>query len=402
MNDSRMTHRPYLLPSTARGLLALTAVAALLTLSACKKSDAETDAAKTPPTIQLKAEDRLVMGESAHSSGPLITGAVQPERRADLRAEVSAIVQQVFKDNGERVRRGELLVSLDATSIRDSLASAQEAARAASEAAEQSERQFQRQKALQAQGMVSQQALEDSQNRRTSALSERAAAEARLVAARQQMARTEVRAPFDGIVSERQVSAGDTAQVGKALLKVIDPASMRFEGYVSADRRAELQLGQAVDLRVNGAPNPNLEGRIRRIDVAADPVTRQVALLVDFVDPKQASVSGLYGEGHVRTVTVAALMLGEADMQRDGDRAFAWIVKDGKLHRQPITLGERDQRTGEYVVKSGLAVGTVVIRNPSRTLVEGTPVQQAGAAKPAQPAKPASAASAAVAVSAGG
>lgn len=200
-----------------------------------------------------------------------------------------------------------------------------------------------------------------------------------------------MRAPFDGVVSERQVSPGDTAQVGKALLKVIDPSSMRFEGYVSADRRAELKLGQAVDLRINGAANPRAEGRIRRIDVAADPVTRQVALLVDFVDPRQAAVAGLYGEGHVRTSTVTALMLGDADLQRDGDRAYAWVVKGGKLLRQPIVLGERDQRSGEYVVKTGLNAGDVIIRNPSRTLVEGTAVQMAAAAPAAKPASSASA-----------
>ncbi len=370
-----MTQAFRLLPPIARSTLTFTALAALLMLSACQKPGAKTDEVKTPPTLQLSVEDRLVLGQSEHSTGPLVTGAVQPERRADLRAEVSAIVQQVFKENGEPVRKGDLLVRLDATSIRDSLNSAQEAARAAQEAFEQSDRQLQRQKTLQAQGMVSQQALEDAQNRRTAALSEKVGAEARLVAARQQLARTEVRAPFDGVVSERQVSPGDTAQVGKALLKVIDPSSMRFEGYVSADRRAELKVGQPVDLRINGAPNPNLEGRLRRIDVAADPVTRQVALLVDFADPKLVIAAGLYGEGHVRTATTSALLVGDADLQRDGDRVYAWMIKDGKLHRQPVTLGVRDDRSGEFVIKTGLAEGDVLIRNPSRTLVEGTPVR---------------------------
>lgn len=394
-----MTHRPLQPNRAARAFMTLTVLAALLALGACKKPDTSANDAKTPPALQLSPEDRLVLGQSEHSTGPLITGSVQPERRADLRAEVPAIVQQVFKENGEPVRKGDLLVRLDATSIRDSLTSSEEAARAAREAFEQTDRQWQRQKTLQAQGMISQQALEDAQNRRTAALSERVAAEARMVSSRQQVTRTEVRAPFDGVVSERQVSPGDTAQVGKALLKVIDPSSMRFEGYVSADRRAELKIGQPVDLRINGGGASQVEGRIRRIDVAADPVTRQVALLVDFVDPKQAAVAGLYGEGHVRTASVAALMLGEADMQRDGDSAFAWIVQDGKLHRQRIVLGERDERTGEYVVKSGLSVGTIVIRNPSRTLVEGTPVQQAGAAKPGAAGAAAPAASSA---SAGG
>ena len=50
-----------------------------------------------------------------------------------------------------------------------------------------------------------------------------------------------VRAPFDGIVSDRRVSAGDTAQVGKELVKVIDPASLRFEGFVSAESIGTVQ-----------------------------------------------------------------------------------------------------------------------------------------------------------------
>lgn len=366
-------------------------VAALTSLSGCQKGNAEKkDASKDVPAIQLATEDRLIMGEAEHGSGPLITGAVQPEKRADLRAEISAVVLHVLKENGETVRRGDVLVQLDATSIRDSLSSAEEAARAARENFEQAERQYQRQKTLQAQGMISQQALEDAANRRTSTQSDKVAAEARLVAAKQQMARTEVRAPFDGVVSERRVSPGDTAQTGKELLKVIDPSSMRFEGFVSADRRADLKVGQDVDLRINGAGQTRVEGRIRRIDVSANPVSRQIAVLVDLNDKRAAAVSGLYGEGYVRTTKSAALMLGDADMQRDGDQVYAWIVQGGKLHRQPLTLGERDERRGEFVVTSGLKVGDVVLRNPSRTLVEGTIVTAKAAASPA--AKPASAA----------
>ncbi|MDI4633245.1 efflux RND transporter periplasmic adaptor subunit [Pelomonas sp. V22] len=367
-------------------------VAALMSLSGCQQGNAEKkDSSKDVPVLQLASEDRLVMGEAEHGSGPLITGAVQPEKRADLRAEISAVVLHVLKENGETVRRGDLLVQLDTTSIRDSLSSAEEAVRAARENFEQAERQFQRQKTLQAQGMVSQQALEDAANRRISTQSDKAAAEARLVAAKQQMARTEVRAPFDGVVSERRVSPGDTAQTGKELLKVIDPSSMRFEGFVSADRRADLKIGQDVDLRIHGASQERIEGRIRRIDVSANPVSRQIAVLVDLNDKRAASVSGLYGEGYVRTSKSAALMLGDADLQRDGDQVYAWIVQGGKLHRQPLKLGDRDERRGEFVVADGLKVGDIVLRNPSRTLVEGSPVTAKAAAN-APAAKPAAAA----------
>jgi len=294
----------------------------------------------------------------------------------------------VLKENGDPVKKGDLLVRLDDTSIRDTLTSATASERAATQGYEQAERQYQRMLSLRETGIVSAQQLEDAENRRNTAQSDKEAARARVVTARQQLERTEVRAPFDGIVSERQVSAGDTAQVGKALLKVIDPSSMRFEGYVSADQRANLKVGQMVDLRINGLATRQLEGKVRRIDVAADPVSRQVSVIVDFVDPRQANVAGLYGEGNVRTSSSSALMLSEGDMQRDGDAAFAWAVRDSKLVRQKISLGQRDARTGEFVVTAGLKDGDVLIRNPSRTLVEGTAVQAAArASAPASAAK---------------
>ena len=141
--------------------------------------------AASAPTLLIAAEDVRTLQTAARASGPVITGSIQPERRADLRAEVSAVVLQVFKDNGEAVRRGDLIVRLDDSSIRDNLASAEESARASAQAFEQAERQVQRQKTLQAQGMTSTQALEDAEVRRNNAQSDLTAAKARSASARQ-------------------------------------------------------------------------------------------------------------------------------------------------------------------------------------------------------------------------
>ena len=272
-------------------LIVIIASAALV---ACGKPDKgaapPTPGAPVKPSavLLLSPEDLRTVSASDQASGPVITGTLQPERRADLRAEISAVVLQVLKDNGEPVRAGDLLVRLDDTAIRDSLTSADEAVRASSQAFEQAERQVQRLKTLQAQGMTSMQALEDAEVRRNNAQSDLVAARARGVSARQQLRRTEVRAPFAGVVSERKVSAGDTAQVGKELVKVIDLGSLRFEGLVSADRMHELQAGQEVELRVNGFPEVEFAGRVRRIDATANATTRQVEVIVDFVDRRAA------------------------------------------------------------------------------------------------------------------
>ncbi len=354
-------------------------LAIAIALAACgKEGQAPQKGAGTGQPLLVSAEDVHSIRANTLTSGPVITGSVQPERRADLRAEVSATVLQVPRENGDAVRRGDLLVRLDDNAIRDGLASAESASRAAAQAYEQAERQFQRMSTLRTSGMASAQQLEDAEVRRNNAQSDLEGAKTRVVLARQQLQRTEVRAPFDGIVSDRKVSAGDTAQVGKELLKVIDPASMRFEGLVSADNIGNVKAGQGVNFRVNGYPDQTFTGKVRRVNPAANPTTRQVEVLVDFTGQKQPRLAGLYAEGHVETDASQDLTLPATALVREGDKALAWRVKDGKLQKATIDLGSRDPRTGEYVVKSGLAEGDQVIRYPSAMLKDGQLVQASG------------------------
>ena len=199
--------------------------------------------------------------------------------------------------------------------------------------------------------------------------------------ARQQLHRTEVRAPFDGIVSERKVSAGDTAQIGKELVKVIDPDSMRLQGLVSADKINNVKLGQPVSFHINGYEQ-EFVGKVKRVDPAANPTTRQVEVLVDFVDNNQPRVSGLYAEGRIEAGSTSVLMIKNSALVRDGDKAYAWRVKDGLLKKVSLVIGERDPRRGDYVVRSGLADGDKIIRNPISTLKDGQKVSLTAAVQP--------------------
>ena len=359
-------------------------------LSACQKSGGATPAtaAASAPQLLLAREDLRTVRLSSQAQGAVITGTIEPERRADLRAEISAVVLQVLRENGEAVRRGDLLVRLDDTSIRDSLNSAEESARASGQAFEQAERQFQRLKTLQTQGMSSMQAAEDAEIRRNNAQSDLAAAKSRLVAARQQLTRTEIRAPFDGIVSERKVSAGDTAQVGKELVKVMDPSSMRLQGLISADHLAEVRAGQDVSFKVNGYPQTEFIGKVKRVSAAANSTTRQVEVLVEFAAGNSPRMAGLYAEGRIATRSTQALVLPESSIVKVGDSAHVWRLQGKALHKVAVQLGDRDPRRGEYVIKSGLADGDQVLRQPGNSLVDGQVVEMAAApaSAPAMPA----------------
>jgi hypothetical protein len=113
-------------------------------------------------------------------------------------------------------------------------------------------------------------------------------------------------------------------------------------------------------------------------------VTRQVEVLVAFDDPKQKpSVAGLYAEGRIETRSTRTLTLPAASVIRDGDAAFAWRVKGGTLQKVQLDLGERDARTGQYVVQGGLAEGETVLRYPNSSLKDGQHAQLMGSASQA-------------------
>ena len=350
-------------------------------LAGCVKLSDKADKgarAAPPQSLLIAPEDLVTVRNSALASGPLITGTLQPERRADLRAEVPAVVLQVLKENGDPVRRGDLLVRLDDTAIRDGLMSAEASARAAGQAYDQAQAQLERVTTLRKSGMVSAQSLEDAEIRRNTTQSELVAAKARVAQARQQLQRTETRAPFNGIVSDRKVSAGDTAQVGKELLKVIDPRSLRFEGLVSADHIGEVKVGQAVAFRVNGYGERDFTGRIARLNPAANATTRQVEVLVEFADGQpQPRLAGLYAEGRIEASRAVGLTLPASALVREGDKAYAWRLRGQALEKVGLVVGERDPRSGEFVLKGGLAEGDRLIRHPSASLREGQKVELA-------------------------
>jgi membrane fusion protein (multidrug efflux system) len=363
----------------ATGAVAL--AIALLSISGCGQRASSTPTQVTAAPLLISSEDLVTVSHSALASGPSITGSLAAERRADLRAEVSSVVLAVLKENGDPVQRGDLLVRLDPTAIRDSLMAAEASARAATQAFEQSERQHQRMVKMRETGMISAQQLEDVERQRNNAQSDSEAARTRVVTARQQLQRTEVRAPFSGVVSDRKVSAGDTAAMGKELMKVVDPASLRFEGRVSADNVGQIAAGQRVKFRVNGFAETDFAGTVTRVNPAASAATRQVEVLVAFDDPqRKPTVAGLYAEGRIETRSTATLLLPATSVVRDGDATFAWRIKGDTLHKVRIELGDRNARTGQFPVVGGLTEGETVLRYPNLSLKDGQHAQLLGSA----------------------
>lgn len=351
--------------------LTLLAFCIATALTACSKPEVAKVSEEPAKPLQLVAQDLLTLSESTLARGPVISGSLQPVVKAELNAEVSGIVMQVLKDNGDLVKVGDVLVKLDQTTYRDKLLSAQEADRSAAVTLEQANRQLKRMQSLSKQSLVTQEGLEAAENKANQAQSDLASARARLVEARQLMEKTEVKAPFSGVVATRKVSAGDTAQVGKGLMVLIDPASIRFEGYVAADRVGQVKVGNKVTFKVNGYSGQFFTGTVERINPLANESTRQVQLLVTMDLKEQSLVAGLYAEGHVEVQNSDALMVPESALIREGDNSFVWQFANNELKKTEVKLGDKDERWGTQQVLSGVISGVQILRHPQGALTDG-------------------------------
>ena len=363
--------------------LAAAALAILLIANCGGDSPADTAEAESAEPLLLVREDLMAAQTETLTLGPVITGSLQPELSADLRAEVPGIVLQVLKDNGDQVSKGDALLRIDSTTIRDNLLSAQEAERAAEAALDQAERQYKRMQTMVEKGVVAVETVETAEGVRNQAQSALASARARVVESRQLLEKTEVRAPFDGVVAARIVSAGNTVQVGTELLKVLDISTIRFEGMVAADEVGKVNPGAKVHFRVNGFPDREFEGTVQRINPVANEVTRQVQVLVSLPEIDVNFVAGLYAEGRIDSQSRSAIMLPESAVVREGDLAHVWIVSQGALQHSQVVLGEQDRRLGRYEITSGVATGDQLLRHPLGALKDGRAVQIGDAAEPA-------------------
>ena len=292
-----------------------------------------------------------------------------------VRAQVGGTVLQTLADEGSRVSTGTLLARIDDRTIRDQYLSARSAVTSAQSSAEVVARNLERNERLATAGAISERDLETSRSQNVAAQSQLADAKARLTLQEKQLADAQIRAPFSGVVAERQVSAGDVVMPGGALFRVVDPSSMRLEGSVPANQLAAIKVGSPVSFSVSGYPDRAFSGRITRINPVADPTTGQVRVVVSVPNAGNNLVGGLFAEGRVASERRTALVAPSSAVDITGVKPFVIRLKAGKVERVEVELGLRDEESERVEVTRGLTVGDTLLVGAARGITPGTLVR---------------------------
>lgn len=287
--------------------------------------------AEQAPLVEVVQPERTLVRDE------LITfGSLRSDESTVIRPELGGRLAAVHFREGEAVKAGELLVSLDDAIARAELAQAQ----ANLDLAEKS---FQRTQLLFKRGASNAQAQDEAQSQQQAARASLALAQARLD-------KTQIRAPYDGVLGLRQVSVGDYLSAGQDLvnLEVLDPLKVDFR--IPQKAVSQVRLGQAIELSLDAYPGERFKGTIIALNPRLDEVGRSQAIRAQVDNRDQRLKPGQFVKVSVILAErPQALLIPEEAVMPMGQLLFVNLVVDGKVERRQIRIGQRLRGKAEVV-----------------------------------------------------
>lgn len=336
---------------TAWALAAL----ALLALAGCGHERADAAPGGAPPPARAVRVARAEL--RTESVGEDVVGTVRARASATIASSIVGRVRELPVSLGTRVRRGQLLARLSAGEI-DARAAQAEAVLA------RARTDLERAEALRRADAISQAALD-------SAAAEWRVAGAARMEANAMRAYTELRAPFDGVVTEKGAEVGDVALPGQALLVVEDPSALRLETTVPETAARALPNGSRTTARIDSIAH-ELDATVAEVSPTADPASRTVLVKLD-LPPDPGLRAGLFGRVRVAVASSQTLLVPRDAVVRHGQLDEVFVVDGGRARLRLVRTGASSERG--TVILGGLDEGETVVASDAATLVDGQPLE---------------------------
>lgn len=319
------------------------------------------------------------------------TGTVTADVLANIASEITGRVEGVSVDEGDFVRKGEIVATLDQTGLRHRLEAAQARVAAAQAVAAERRREWGREMGLVRTGAAS---VEDSQQyteRLNVAQSALRAAQAEAGAVQYQLSLTQIPALFSGIVTQRWVVPGASVVPGETIFTVADTRLIYVRAHVDQDFSGQVAKGEAATVILRGRPNEPLPGTVLRLSPQADAATEETVAEVAFTIPREQFQLGQWANVFIRVRMVKdALLVPAPAIMRMMGRSFVFTVDaHDVVHRRTVRILARSPREPLVAVAAPLQPRELVVLMPMgvrsgmrvrpRPMGHGSPMVMGGA-----------------------
>lgn len=293
---------------------------------------------------------------SAHTGAPLqytAVGSVVSEQRVDVATRLSGYILEILVQEGDRVRRGQLLARLDAADVDGGIRQGQAAVAAADAAFRDAQTDLEHFQRLYERGSVSENELRKMRLKSEAAREALNQARAGVDAAMAQRAYTEIDSPMDGVVVARFKRAGDLAVPGAPLLTLESGQGLVFETFVAETQVAAISAGNPVEVRIDGLTTP-LMGAVSRVVLSGDPVSRSYQVKIAL--PETAGLMpGMFGRAtFVFGESPAPLVPRPALVERGGLTGVFVVDAEGRARFRWLRIGR--EWPDRVEVSAGLGV----------------------------------------------
>ena len=325
-------------------------------------------------------------------------GTVEARRSYLIGPTTAGRVRSVTVDVGDTVKTGQPVAEMDPVDLDERTAALDASvARAGSAmaAAEAQRRDAQARRELAAvnarryvelgrQNFISTGAVEARLQEQASADALRTAAEANLVAARQdqqrlvaeraglrqQRANVRLLAPADGVVTSRDAEPGSTVVAGQAVLRVIEPSSLWVKVRLDQARSGGLAVGLPAQIVLRSSQGRPLPGKVARVEALSDSVTEERVAQIGFDQvPAGLSVGELAEVTLSLPPTSKAVLLPNAAIKRRNARTGVWVIDAGAVRFAPVRVGQASL-DGQVQVLGGVKPGMTVVVHSEKEIGE--------------------------------
>jgi membrane fusion protein (multidrug efflux system) len=212
-------------------------------------------------------------------------------------------------------------------------------------------------------------------------------AEAAVALVEARLAKTEIKAPFAGVIGLRVVSVGDYVKEGADMvnLESIDPLKVDFR--VPETYMRQVQPGQTLTVTLDALPGRKFDGKVLAVNPLIDAAGRSVVIRAIVRNADTSLRPGMFTRVNLITRDDKdALVIPEQAIVPQGDEQFVFRIVDGKAARVKVDIGQR--RDGKVEVLKGLSVNDMVVTAGQLKLREGMPVTISTAPGPASATAP--------------
>ncbi len=329
-------------------------------LAACSSTSAPQATARKVETRDTQPVETAHVEQGELTARYAATATLQAEHEAKLISEVPGTVLELLIEEGDSVHKGQLLARVDAAHSRLQLREA--------------EADLQRRKNDVARGekLLTRQLI--AANAQDQAESDFAVRRAEVNLARVKVDKSEIRAPFDGVITRRWIKRGQLLAANDAVFDMANFADLRAELRVPERDAVAIAAGQTVDFTVDALGNRHFEAKVERVAPVVDRDSGTVKITVRVDNRDHGLRPGLFTRMDIAFLHLpnAVLMPKAAVLGSRGAEA-AYVIEDGKARRQTIRTGY--DSGGRVQVIEGLAAGAEVVVTGQASLNDGALVE---------------------------